>query len=99
MLEIMNDDYSRRESFDYEVFEAIMKWYKDYASVVYLDKIWNAWDVYNDDDELALVFVFIDGESREEMIDIIGGFEYEIIELDDGRILIGNPELLSESYS
>lgn len=97
MLEFRNYQ-AQTYTLDYIALMAVLAWYEDIANEVYLDKICDAWAVY-DEQEIRDVFMFIDNEPLEDMIGTIGSYEYEIIPLDDDRFVIGDPALIKESIS
>ena len=95
MMEFRNYE-AQTYTLDYKALMAVLAWYDDIANEIYLDKICDAWAVY-DEQEIRDTFMFVDDEPIENMIGIIGSYEYEIIPLDDDRFVIGDPALIKES--
>lgn len=87
---------------DDEVCDALFDWYKEIEdangqdAVLYWGMIRDAWELY-DEDGLRDAWMFVDDETIDEMLSVIGGCEYYIIEVD-GKYLIAGEYSADHSY-
>lgn len=87
---------------DDEVCDALFDWYKEIEdangqeAVLYWGMIRDAWELY-DEDGLRDAWMFVNGETIDEMLSVIGAHEYYIIEVG-GKYLIAGEYRADRSF-